>query len=176
MKYLIYTLLILVLLSVNMQLDSLFFYTPVRLNLLVLPAVFAAMEKKAGDYLFISFLSGLFLDFYSAAPFGSFILSFILAASLLGWASKNLWTYDLNFKSLFLFSAAGILLVEILVIIFAQILPAGIFSPDFSLKSVGLKAALNFFGGLLALLPCLALWRFTLKVISKIEPKIMAPK
>ena len=176
MKYLIYSLFIFILLCVDMQMQSLFFYTPLRADLLILPAVFASAEKKDPSFLFLAFLGGISLDFYGAAPFGSFLFSFIVTASLLNWAAKIFLSRDLNLKSAFLFSALGLLSADILVMVFARVLPHGGFSPAFGLQSAVIRMILNLSVGLLAVLPVFVVWRFVIRVIAKMESKRLALK
>ena len=106
-----------------MEAARLFFYTPVRVNLLVLPVIFSAVEKRDRSFLFLAFVSGLFLDFYGSAPFGTFLFSFILGASLLNWAAQAFWVHALSFKPFALFTASALVLIGILTRIFSAILP-----------------------------------------------------
>ena len=177
MKYLIYTILIIVLLSINMEAARLFFYTPVRVNLLVLPVIFSAVEKRDRSFLFLAFVSGLFLDFYGSAPFGTFLFSFILGASLLNWAAQAFWVHALSFKPFALFTASALVLIGILTRIFSAIFPEGgftLFTLSFSQEFWRFILSLIF--GLLAALPVYFLWRFAERLIVKLEAKRLVLK
>ncbi|MBI3231795.1 MAG: rod shape-determining protein MreD [Candidatus Doudnabacteria bacterium] len=171
MRYFIYTTLTVVLLALNMQAERLFYGSPVRLNLLILPLVFAAVELQDRTHMFFAFASGLALDFYSSSPFGSFLFSFIFVGAFLNWVAKTFWANQLNFKSVFVFSAVGILASGILAFGFASVLPATVAGTALSFKPEALKVFSNLVFGLVAAVPVFALWRFVLRIIAKTESK-----
>ena len=74
MKYLFYLGIILVMLSLNMQLAGVFLKTGIQFNLLLPVIVLSALEKRNYDFVFIAIVSGLFLDVFGGAPFGSFLI------------------------------------------------------------------------------------------------------
>ncbi|MEK7617861.1 MAG: hypothetical protein AAB410_01835 [Patescibacteria group bacterium] len=159
-----------------MEIEHLFYGTPVRLNLLALLVIFSALEKKEVGFLFIAFFCGLLLDFYSSGPFGSFLFSFLFTASLLNWSIKTFWAAELNFKSIFLFLSVGLLAVEIFLRIFAKILPHAAFSDVIEFNPVILRIIFSIIFGLFASFPVFALWRFALKIIIGMETKRLALK
>lgn len=171
MRYLVYTILILILLAFNSQIEYLFYGTPIRLNLLSLLVIFAAMEKRDVAFLFIAFICGLILDFYATAPFGTFLFSFIITGAFLNWSVKTFWLSDLNFKFTSLFLVIGLLTVEIFIRVFAESLPHSAFPSAFEFKESALKILSGTIFGLLSAWPIFAVWRFALKFISGMESK-----
>ena len=78
MKYLIYFFSIILLFVINLGLfDYLSIFRQVP-NLLFLFALCFTFEKNRDDFLFVGFLSGLLLDFYSTGFFGAFTFGFLL--------------------------------------------------------------------------------------------------
>jgi|SRR3989344_92051 len=172
MKYIIYIIFILLLLAFNTELASMLIGTPFRINLLLFPAVFAALEKKDRDFLFLAILGGLFLDSYNAAPFGSFTVSFLLAASILNWAVKNFWIYEPNLKLLVLSVLFSFFAIEILVRLLAIFLPTREFVVGFSVFSNFFPAVL--YASLLHLVlafPVYGLWQLVRRILESMETK-----
>lgn len=99
-KYLIYTIAIILLFGINLGLFgnlSVFGQVP---NLLFLLMIYFALEKKELDFFYIAFLSGLFLDFFSVHFFGGYTLSFLVLSAVLYSLTQNFILQDLNWKFL----------------------------------------------------------------------------
>lgn len=171
MKYFIFAIFVLVLLALNIQAERLFFGSGIRLNLLVLPVIFAAVELPDRTYLFFVFTCGSALDFYSSSPFGSFLFSFILLGTLLNGLVKTFWANELNVKSVFVFSAAGLLLGGILALVFAWLLPSHAFEAAVNFPAVMIKLVSVSVFTLAAAIPVFAVWRLLLRLIARIESK-----
>lgn len=123
MKYIIYLIFILFLLAMNTELAKILTSAPLRVNLLLLPPVFSALEKKGFDFLFLALVGGLLLDSFNAVPFGAFTLSFILTAGALNWAAR-VFSARVNLKFLSLAVTLAFVATESLVRLFGSILPS----------------------------------------------------
>ncbi|MEK7161325.1 MAG: hypothetical protein AAB729_01390 [Patescibacteria group bacterium] len=100
MKYLIYTIAIILLFGINLGLfGNLPFFgkTP---SLLFLLTIYFALEKKDLDFFFIAFVSGVFLDFFSAHFFGAYTMSLLVLAAGLHLFTQNFILQELNWKFL----------------------------------------------------------------------------
>ncbi|PIR96628.1 MAG: hypothetical protein COT92_00025 [Candidatus Doudnabacteria bacterium CG10_big_fil_rev_8_21_14_0_10_42_18] len=107
MKYIIYLLAIIFLAGVNVGVFSYFKILGVGPNLFLLFVFFAATEKYSDDYLFLAFISGVFLDFFTGAFFGTFTLPILFSSFLLRIIMSN-WVllFEVNWKNLIILMTA----------------------------------------------------------------------
>jgi len=99
-KYVIYTLALVLLFGVNLGLfGRLPIYGQVP-NLLFLLVLYFALEKKDYDFFFIAFLSGIILDFFSAHFFGAFTFTLLFLSSFLHLLARNFIVVELDKKAL----------------------------------------------------------------------------
>lgn len=112
MKYFIYTLAIIILIGLNLGLFNNLQINNQIPNLLLLLTLYFSLEKDSYDFFFIAFVSGLFLDFYSAGFFGGFTLAFLSLALLLHLLASNFVLLELNWKSLSLLLAASLVILN----------------------------------------------------------------
>ena len=113
MKYLIYIISIIILLGINLGLFGNLQILSQVPNLLLLFTLCAALEKKNYDFLYIAFVCGIFLDFFSASFFGGFTLSFLFIALILNFLSNAFVLLELNWKSLSLILFGALLLLNL---------------------------------------------------------------
>ena len=175
MKYLIYSALLIILLGLNSELSAIFFSTPVRLNLLLYPVVFSALDSGNNDYLFMAFLSGLLLDFYNASPFGVWLFSFLLIGAFSSWTAKTFLVYKLDLKILPVLVLAAYVLMAAMVLSFSKFFPGHeLFSFQFygSLKSFIITAPVQMALGL----PAYFLWLWVLRLVAKAQVKKLSLK
>ncbi|SRR6266404_3075175 len=115
MKYLIYLLAIIILLGLNIGLFNNLQIRGQMPNLLFLLALYFSLDKKDFDFFFISLVSGLFLDFYSAGFFGAFAMAFLLVSLCVHIFVSNVLVFELNWKSLSLALAVALAMLDFLV-------------------------------------------------------------
>lgn len=173
MKYFIYLLAIIILLGVNLGLFSGLKIQGQLPNLLFLLTVCFAMIKQDGeDYLFVAFVAGLFLDFYSTRFFGSFTLALLLLALFLRQLMSNILALALNWKILSLAVVFSWTALNILLWFYA-LLAAKFnwigYSADFKTIFSALPAGL--FYNLLLLYPVYLLANFLKKLIVDLSFK-----
>jgi cell shape-determining protein MreD len=169
MKFLVYSLLLIILLSLNLETARFLNGTGVTLNFLFLIVVFASLESRDYSFLFVAFLAGLLIDFYNAAPFGSFLFSFILLASLLNWVARTFWVYELNFRAVAIFLGIAFVVLEILIWLGrmnANEFSGGIINNS---KSLALSLVYGLPLNLIVAVPIYALWRFMQRSLEKME-------
>ncbi len=116
MKYLIYTLTIIILLAINVG-----FFSTINLmpNLLLIFLIFHSLDKENNDFFFIALASGLLLDFYSATFTGTFMLSFLIVGLILHLLATNVIVLEINWKIMAVLSAATLALTDVLVWFFS---------------------------------------------------------
>src|ERR1700690_3255463 len=115
MKYLVYLIAIIVLLGVNL---GVFNYFPIKEqipNLLLLLVLLFALEKKDFDFFFLAFVSGLFLDFYSAGFFGGFTLAFLAVSLAAHLVVDNIFVFEINWKTLSLSLLVGLAIFNLVI-------------------------------------------------------------
>lgn len=177
MKYIIYSILILFLLAVNIESTRLFLAWPVRLNLLLLLIVFAGLKKHNYDFLWMAFVCGLFLDFYHAAPFGSFLFTFLITAWLVSWAARIFWVYELDWRGIGLFMVLALIFSEILLWTYSAFLPGREFANvSFDFRQFFVRLVYQLPLHLLLALPLYALWQRIEHMIAKMESGRMVLK
>jgi len=115
MKYLIYFFSIVFLLSLNIAVFPLLKIYGVMPNLLFLFVIIFSLESRSYDFLFIAFLSGIFLDFFSSLYIGSFTISLILLAFGLRFLVRNVVTLEINWKYLSIMLAVSLFLVMLFI-------------------------------------------------------------
>jgi len=172
MKYLVYTIAIIILFSVNISLFPLLKINGYMPNLLLLLLVFFAVEKEGQDFFFVALLGGLFVDVHSAVFFGSFTLAFLCCALILHLASSQIIIFELNWKYL-----AGVVIFSTLfVLIFVWFynflaIKLGWYAGDLDFKSLPGKFFTESVYNLLLFYPIKYLVfivkQFNLKVFSK---------
>jgi rod shape-determining protein MreD len=119
MKYLVYIVIVILLLALNIGLFGqyrLFGQIP---NLLLLLVIYFALDKKGHDFFFISFVCGLFLDFYSTSFFGGYTLAFLLLATSLYLLAGSFVVLELNWKSLSFLLLGSLFLLKLVLFSYA---------------------------------------------------------
>ncbi len=120
MKYLGHLAVIVFLLSLQ---QGLFVYMPVfggLPNLLLVWVIICSLLLEGGELFFVCAVSGLFLDFYTPAFAGSFVLAFLLAASAVRLLSRRIVALAMNWKLLSLAVVFGALFAAALVWLYAK--------------------------------------------------------
>jgi rod shape-determining protein MreD len=108
MKYLIYTLAIVFLIGLNFGLFGFLQVKGIMPNLLFLFVLCASLERRQSeDFLFVSLLSGLFLDVYSGVFFGSFTVTFLVLSMLIQLLLNNFLALELTWKFILIMFLAG---------------------------------------------------------------------
>ena len=170
MKYVVFTIAVFVLLAFNSELARLFLNTPVRFNLLLLFVVFSALDKKDTIFLFLAFFCGLVLDAFHSAPFGSFLLSFIVIASALNKVAKTFWVYELNWKFIALFIGLATIAAELLPLLLAKVLPGtGVGSFQYGLGQFGARVFYSLLVNLALAIPLYFYWLATKDLSARLE-------
>ncbi len=126
MKYLIYTIAIILLLGINLGLFGnlpFFGQTP---NLLFLLTLYFALEKKDFDFFFIAFVCGVFLDFFSVHYFGAYTISLLILASGLYLLTQNFILQELNWKFLAAILLGSLAILQIFLWLYA-LLVSGVY-------------------------------------------------
>lgn len=102
MKFLLYTVLFLILFVAQISILPFFsFYGSTPNILFVLCAFLAFYLSSYKDLMVFSFISALLLDVYSGQPFGVSLISFLISIATLHFVSKNILGRD-NFMIVFL--------------------------------------------------------------------------
>ncbi|HYV33994.1 MAG TPA: hypothetical protein VE973_04065 [Candidatus Limnocylindria bacterium] len=112
MKYLFYILAIIILLGLNLGIFGNLQVQNQIPNLLLLLVICFSLEKKGFDFFFIAFISGIFLDSFSAGFFGGFTLSLITLGLLIHFLSNNLMVMEINWKSLIVLMLGSLVFVN----------------------------------------------------------------
>lgn len=60
--------------------------------------MYFVLDKKDYDFFFIAFISGIYLDFFSAHFFGAFTFSLLFLSSILHIVTQNFIIRELNWK------------------------------------------------------------------------------
>jgi rod shape-determining protein MreD len=154
MKYAVYLLAIVFLLSLNLGLFNNLQIRGQTPNLLFLFSLYFAFEKKDLDFFFVGFVCGLILDFYSTTFFGSFTFSFLIITLGLHLFVNNLASVELNWKTLSFSLLVCLFALDILVWLYS----AAAFKLSWTQDSSGFKQymamfPLNFLYNLLFLYP-----------------------
>ncbi len=110
MKYLIYLLLIIVLCGVSVGLSPLINIRGQVPQLLFLLAFIWSLDRAGWDFLFVAFISGLFLDFYTGSFVGTFSMPLITVCLVFHFIIENFLALELSPK----FLAALLLPAQIL--------------------------------------------------------------
>lgn len=154
MKYLIYIIAVILVLGVNI---GLFGHLPIYgqvPNLLLLLTIYFSLDKNSYDFFFIAFVSGLFLDSFSAGFFGGFTVSFLVLALLLHLLSGQLLVLELNWKTLALVVLGAFTLVNFCLWLYSwAAFKAGLAPNDFSIKVLVSNFLPGLFYNLLLLYP-----------------------
>lgn len=154
MKYFIYLLAIIFLLSLNLGLFNNLQIKGQIPNLLFLFSLYFAFEKKDLDFFFVSFVCGLVLDFYSTTFFGSFTLAFLSICLLLNLFVNNLAVVEINWKTLSLTLLLGLAGLNLLVWLYSAAAYKLNWTQDYSgLKDYFSGFLVSFFYNLLLLYP-----------------------
>ncbi len=100
MKYLIYLIAIIFLLTINLGLFNHLEIKGQIPNLLFLFTLCCVLEKEDFDFFFVALVSGILLDFYSADFFGAFTVAFLIISFFLHLFINKLMFLGLSWKSL----------------------------------------------------------------------------
>jgi rod shape-determining protein MreD len=175
MKYFIYLALLIILLALNSEFAAAFFSLPIRLNLLLLPVVFSALDNNQNDYLFLAFGAGLLFDFYNASPFGVWLFSFLLVGAFLSWIARTFLVYKLDLKIVPVLVLVAFVCTEAMIIVFSKVFPG---HENFSFEIVGAlkRSALTAPVEMALALPAYFLWAWVLRLIAKTEVKKLSLK
>ncbi len=109
MKYLIYTIAIILLVAVNYGLFPLLRIGGAIPNLLFLFVVLYALQRNNEHVIFIALVSGLFVDFYNGLLVGGYTLAFVLLGYILYQFIHEVAVYELDWKYTFLIVALSFL-------------------------------------------------------------------
>lgn len=84
-------------------------------NLLFLFAILYAFKKDDSDFLWLAFFSGLIMDVFSGAMFGTYMLSFLMISFAVNYATRNFFSADPNIPVMFfVLLAANLFLVALI--------------------------------------------------------------
>jgi rod shape-determining protein MreD len=112
MKYPIYFIFICLLFGINLGLFSLFKIHGVAPNLLLLVVILFALEKNNLDFLFVSLISGLFLDFHTGLFLGSFSFGLLILSFAINILARNLAIFEIKKRHIFLTLVVSILFLD----------------------------------------------------------------
>lgn len=112
MKYLIYTISIILVLGLNVGLFGNLQINGQIPDLPLLMVLFFALDKKNWDFFFVAFAGGIFLDCYSAGFFGGFTLAFLVLALICHLLVSNLMVLELTWKNLVLLVFGALIVVD----------------------------------------------------------------
>jgi cell shape-determining protein MreD len=161
MKYLFYLFTIIVLLGFNLGLFSSLQVGGQIPNLLLLLTIYFSLEKKNYDFFFVAFVSGVFLDFYSAGFFGAFTLAFLIFAFLIHLVVNNFIVLEINWKSLSLLLLGSLLVMNLILWVYGLIVFKLNWVPDYeSLKIYMSKFFVSFAYNWLLLYPVYLLFGY----------------
>ena len=139
MKYFTYLLVVVVLLGLNIGLfGSMRIYNQIP-NLLLLFVIFASLEKKSGEFLYIILICGAALDFYSTGFFGGYTLGFLLTGLIINLLSENFLFADFGWKTLSGLLLGALLLLKITLWLY------GFMALKFNWTRVAYRMDLNFY-------------------------------
>jgi len=110
LKYFFYLIAIVLLLGLNIGFFPYFKIFGAVPNLLLVMVVIAGLDKESFDCFYIAFLGGLFLDFQTTAPFGSFTASFLVIAGALQLIVNNFLVFEITWKYAIAFLAGATVL------------------------------------------------------------------
>lgn len=100
MKYLIYTLALIVLLGLNIVVFNNLDIQGQIPNLLLLISICFAIDNEGFDFIFIAFVSGLFLDFFSTSFFGAYTSALLCVSLLIYFFINNFVEITIRLRSL----------------------------------------------------------------------------
>ncbi len=173
MKYLIFLLGIIFLVSINM---GFFSYLRIYLtlpNLLLMSAIVFPMLSQKDDFIFFAFFCGLFADFFYSIYFGPFAAAFLIAAFFIRFVSEKFVSPLSGIKTYLTLFVAGVFFTHILIYIFQNLIE----SLGRPLYTVPMRESLFMLMGELLwgiiLLP--AVWKF-LKYLIEINEKFFSKR
>lgn len=114
MKYFIYIIIIIILLSLNIGLFGHFRFFNTVPNLLFLLLLFFSLEKYEFDFFFIAFFCGIMLDLFAATFLGTFIFSFLVLAYVLHEFVAKIAVFEVDRKWQILFMAVSLQILNLL--------------------------------------------------------------
>ncbi len=139
MKYFIYLLAVVALLGLNVGLfGSMRIYNQIP-NLLLLFVIFASLEKKSAELLYIMLLCGAALDFYSTNFFGGYALGFLLVGLIISVFSENFLLLDFSWKTLSGLLLGALFLLKLVLWLY------GLLALKFNWVKVAYSVDLNFY-------------------------------
>ena len=100
MKYIAYTIGIIIALALQAGLFGYFKIWNTVPNLLLLMVITLSLEKEDYDFFIVSAIAGLFLDLYSGSFPGTFMFGFLFTAYLLHLTAQSVVVYETNWKYL----------------------------------------------------------------------------
>ncbi len=156
-------------LSLNMQLAGVFLKTGIQFNLLLPVIVLSALEKRNYDFVFIAIVSGLFLDVFGGAPFGSFLILCLTLAWLVNWISRNFWAYEISFKVAGVFLILSHLIFEIFLRLGIRLLFFESFQGVAFEGNFFLELFYGFLGNLIIIIPIFFLWQKINWLVRRME-------
>ncbi len=109
MKYVLYLLSIVILAGLNSGGLKPLAIAGVVPNLLLLAVISVSFDRENKDYLWFALVAGVFFDFFSTVPMGSFTIPFILVALMLRFFITNVAVYELSFKYILSLTVAAVL-------------------------------------------------------------------
>ena len=117
MKYFIYFIACLLLVSLQIGLFGLLPIRGVAPDLLLLFVVGCCLQPEADDSFIVAFFAGLFLDFLNGFFVGSFTFGFLSLALLLSITIHRLVVFELSWKYLLTATAAATIFVDVWVVL-----------------------------------------------------------
>jgi len=167
MKYLLYLLAIIILVGINIGLFNNLQIGGQIPNLLLLLVLYFSLDKDSYDFFFLAFVSGIFLDFYSADAFGAFTLAFLLVAISARILSSRVVVLEANWKYLTLLLLGSLLCFDLVVWLYGL----AAYSLGLSLGYVSIRAFTaslipGFFYNWLLLYPMYMLYDFLKNLID----------
>jgi len=101
MKYLFYTIAIILLIGIQIGLLPYIQFFTAAPNLLLLMVFVLAIQRDVDELFFVAFVGGLALDVYTGLYLGTFTLTFLFAALALYFAVTEFFVQELSWKYVF---------------------------------------------------------------------------
>jgi rod shape-determining protein MreD len=111
LKYIIYIATVIALLGINVGVFANLKLSSGVPNILLLYIVTLSLTKQSHDHLWVAFLAGILLDFYSGTFIGSFALSFPFLAAIVQALANKFLVLEINWKFLAGLAVGGWLFV-----------------------------------------------------------------
>ncbi len=114
MKFVLYFLSIVILAGLSVGIFQPLAFFGVVPNLLFLSVLVLALDKQEQSYLIYAIMAGVWLDFYSTVPIGSFSITFLIIASGVRFFVFAIVPYELHFRHILAISITAVALFYLL--------------------------------------------------------------